>query len=207
MSRSNQQWITELGQPGFSQEHALADLRSELLRRLKWGLASYARADDAFLEDSVQDALVKILSRLGQFEGRSKFLTWASTVAIRIALSELRRRKWKVVSLDQILESAGSIKELAKTDPAVTTMDSDGIDDVFEVMHRLISNSLTERQRTALVAELKGMPQDEIARHLGSNRNAIYKLTHDARKKLKKGLEEAGIFGHEVLNSAAQRDR
>ena len=47
------------------------------------------------------------------------------------------------------------------------------------------------------------MPQDEIARHLGSNRNAIYKLTHDARKNLKKGLEAAGYTAEDVLATFA----
>ncbi len=59
-------------------------------------------------------------------------------------------------------------------------------------MYELIRQELTERQRNALYAELKGVPQDEIARHLGCKRNAIYKLTHDARKRLKRGLEAAG---------------
>jgi RNA polymerase sigma-70 factor (ECF subfamily) len=48
------------------------------------------------------------------------------------------------------------------------------------------------------------MPQDEIARHLGSNRNAVYKLTHDARKRLKQGLEMAG-FGTEEIRAAFAR--
>ena len=43
-------------------------------------------------------------------------------------------------------------------------------------MHEGIRNGLTTKQRGALLAELQGMPQDEIARHLGSNRNALYKL-------------------------------
>jgi hypothetical protein len=44
----------------------------------------------------------------------------------------------------------------------------------------------------------KGMPQDEIARYLGSNRNALYKLTHDARKRLRQGLEAAGFTAEDV---------
>jgi RNA polymerase sigma-70 factor (ECF subfamily) len=68
-------------------------------------------------------------------------------------------------------------------------------------MHRVIQNELTEKQKTALLAELKGMPQEEIVRHLGSNRNAVYKLTHDARKRLKQGLEAAG-YGADDINSA-----
>ena len=45
------------------------------------------------------------------------------------------------------------------------------------------------------------MPQGEIADQLGSNRNAIYKLTHDARKKLKKSLEEAGYTAEDVATT------
>jgi DNA-directed RNA polymerase specialized sigma24 family protein len=42
------------------------------------------------------------------------------------------------------------------------------------------------------------MPQDEIARHLGSNRNAVSKLTHDARKRLKRDLERAGFRAEDI---------
>ena len=66
-----------------------------------------AGVGDGLLEDVVQDALVRILERLPQFEGRSRFLTWAMSVAIRVAMSELRRRKWKDVSLDQVVEGGG----------------------------------------------------------------------------------------------------
>jgi RNA polymerase sigma factor (sigma-70 family) len=44
--------------------------------------------DDA--QDACQEILVRIVTRLGTFEGRSKFTTWASTVAVR---SLLRTRK------------------------------------------------------------------------------------------------------------------
>jgi RNA polymerase sigma-70 factor, ECF subfamily len=65
-------------------------------------------------------------------------------------------------------------------------------------MHKIIRTGLTEKQRSALLAELRGMSQDEIARHLGSNRNAIYKLTHDARRRLKRGLESAGFTAEDI---------
>ena len=51
---------------------------------------------------------------------------------------------------------------------------------------------LTDNRREALLAELAGLPLEEIGRRMGRNRNAIYKLTHDARKRLKQGLEAAG---------------
>jgi RNA polymerase sigma-70 factor (ECF subfamily) len=65
-------------------------------------------------------------------------------------------------------------------------------------MHRVIETDLTDRQRQALVAELRGMPQAEIALQMGLTRNALYKLTHDARQNLKRGLEAVGIGADEV---------
>jgi RNA polymerase sigma-70 factor (ECF subfamily) len=40
---------------------------------------------------------------------------------------------------------------------------------------------------------LEEIPLDEVVRHLGSNRNAVYKLVHDARLKLRRHLERCGF--------------
>ena len=70
---------------------------------------------------------------------------------------------------------------------------------LIEMVYEIIREQLTQKQRDALLAELKGMPQEEIGRRMGSNRNAIYKLTHDARKRLKAGLEAAGYTADDVV--------
>jgi RNA polymerase sigma-70 factor (ECF subfamily) len=45
-----------------------------------------------------------------------------------------------------------------------------------------------------------GMPMDEVARKLGTNRNALYKLIHDARQRLQQRIVEiAGISAQEVM--------
>lgn len=197
MDRTNEAWLTHLRAEGPRQQAALGDLRNALLRGLRKALSTYSRANDAFLEDAVQDSLLRILERLAQFEGRSRFLTWATTIAIRTAMTELRRHRWKDVSLDDVVEPAhrGSLKiSNGSSEPALRSERRALVGKMYEV----IEQDLTERQRTALLAELKGMPQEEIARHLGSNRNAIYKLTHDARKRLKRGLEAAGYRADHV---------
>ena len=40
---------------------------------------------------------------------------------------------------------------------------------------------------------------DEVVRHWGSNRNAVYKLVHDARRKLKAHLEGRGFDVKEIF--------
>jgi RNA polymerase sigma-70 factor, ECF subfamily len=203
MERDNETWLVHLNSTGPDQQAALAELRDALLRGLRRALSHRAHVDDAFLEDVVQDSLVRILERLPQFEGRSRFSTWAMSITIRVAMSELRRRRWKDVSLDKVIAGADPA-------PGQALDDNRGPDARWEreailgAMHKVIRNGLTEKQRAALLAELRGMPQDEIARHLGSNRNAVYKLTHDARKRLKRGLELAG-FGAEDFREAFGR--
>ena len=53
--------------------------------------------------------------------------------------------------------------------------------------------TLTERQREVFVAiALNDVSIDVLALELGSNRNAIYKNLFDARRKLRRGLVDAG---------------
>lgn len=197
--RTNETWLADLRSHGAGQQAALVELRQALLRGLSKALSGSDRVDEAFLEDVVQDALILILDRLAQFEGRSRFVTWATAIAIRKALGELRRRRWKDVSLDEVTAETGWAAEEGSGQPEQDSRWQHR--SLVSKMYEVIGRDLTERQRAALLAELKGMPQEEIARHLGSNRNAIYKLTHDARKRLKQGLEAAG-YGPEDVQSA-----
>lgn len=203
MARDNETWLEHLKLGGPEQQAALSDLRNALMRGLRGALSGRGRVDDSFLEDAVQDSLVRILDRLQQFEGRSHFLTWATSIAIRVAMSELRRRQWRDVSLDEVVAGSGLTPERAVDDdptPDIQWERKAIVGKVFDV----IRNELTEKQRAVLLAELKGMPQDEIARHIGSNRNAVYKLTHDARSRLKRRLEEAGYEAADVLSAFAK---
>jgi RNA polymerase sigma-70 factor (ECF subfamily) len=200
MSLDNEPLYVALLHGDDQRDSALSELRVVLVRNLRKALSNYARADDPFLEDAVQDSLLRILERLDQFEGRSRFVTWATTIAIRVAMSDLRRFRWRDVSLDQVVDDTGPLSRFA-------TDDGSGPDNqierntILEKMQEVIDTQLTEKQRTALQAEMKGMPQEEIARQLGSNRNAVYKLTHDARKKLKQGLEATG-YGADDIRAA-----
>ena len=70
-------------------------------------------------------------------------------------------------------------------------------------LKELIDSELTEKQWTALTAELGGMPLPQLAEKLGSNTNSIYKLLHDARKKLRRGLEASGFTVEDVREAWA----
>ena len=61
---------------------------------------------------------------------------------------------------------------------------------ILDVIVEIINQELTERQRFALVnVHFQGMSVVEVARRLDTTPNNVYKLVHDARKKLKRGLQ------------------
>ncbi len=201
--RQDDDWISDLRSGDAARrDDALKDLRDMLFRGLSRSFSPGGRVDDAFLEDAVQEASMKILEKVGEFEGRSKFRTWAVTIAVRTAVSAMRRREWQNVSLEGITTNAGLDPRLAVGSTEIV----DQANNRFVMLTRLkelIDTELTERQRTALAAELGGMPLPQVADKLGSNTNAIYKLLHDARKKLRRGLEASGFTIDDVREAWA----
>lgn len=200
--RSNRQWVDDLEDGGPARERALADLRATLVRGLARVLRDQRHPGGgnaaALTEDFVQEALLRILERLDTYEGRSAFTTWAMKVAIRVALTELRRKRWRDVSLDAATE-LGRMSLRPKSrhpEPGAEAARSDTV----AWITRLIGEALTEKQQTAMQATaFGGVPMEEVARRLGTNRNAVYKLLHDARKRLKRRLEEEGVTADEIL--------
>ena len=64
---------------------------------------------------------------------------------------------------------------------------------------RFIDEELTDRQRTALLAALGDMPLEAVADRMVTNRNALYKLLHDARKRLKRRMVAENLSPQAVL--------
>lgn len=200
--RTNEEWLEQLDDP--VDEEALEDLRAILLRGLRASLSNRIDTDlEAITEDFVQDALLKILKSLHTFRGESRFTTWAQKIAIHVAYTELRRRRWRDISLREIVETpeGDEYTTAILTDPSSTPEREASQNDMLELVYNLIESDLTERQRTAMVAILQGgMPIDEVARKMDTNRNALYKLIHDARKRLQQSLfERTGLSAQEVL--------
>ena len=197
--RTNEQWLVALRGP--EQDEAIADLRVVLVRGLKAALGGRTGVSGA-AEDFAQDALMKILDNLDSFRGESRFTTWAQKIAVRVAYTELRRKEWRNVSLQEVTDryDAGGSERREMSDPAPAPDEAAARQVMFDTVRRLIDEELTERQRDALVAVmLSGMPLEEAARRMDTNRNALYKLLHDARKRLRKCLISEGHSPQDVL--------
>ena len=201
IKRTSQEWLDELR--GSEQGGALNDLRALLVRGLRYALSSRSNVTEADLEDFSQDALLKILAGLDSFRGESRFTTWAHKIAVNTAFSELRRRRWRDVSLQDLIaqhEDEGDFTPAILTDLSPSPEQRTTQQMMLETVQRIIMEELTDRQRTAMMAVMQGgMPLAEVARRMGSNRNALYKLLHDARRRLKKRVMALGMSPQDML--------
>jgi RNA polymerase sigma-70 factor, ECF subfamily len=195
--RTNEQWLTDLRGP--NPDEALADLYDLLVRGLRVSLGSYGGGVDANAGDFAQEALIKILGNLDSFRGESRFTTWALKIAMNVALTELKRKRWRDVSLQELFARRKAANR-EPTDPQLSPEQLALQNTVLQELRRMVDEELTDRQREAVVAVLlEGMPISEVARRMGTNQNALYKLLHDARRKLKRQMEAAGLSPQEVL--------
>jgi RNA polymerase sigma-70 factor, ECF subfamily len=195
--RDNETWVRELGATGRPEAKvARAELRALLVEGLTRALSPRGVARD-LCEDFAQEALLRVHDRLTDFRGDCRFTTWALTIATRLAFDELRHKRWKDVPLEPSDGTASPLelepREEANQERALARRR------VLKLLARVIESELTDRQRAVLSAELSGMPHAEIAIRLGTNRNALYKLSHDARKRVKAGLLEAGLSSGDML--------
>jgi RNA polymerase sigma-70 factor (ECF subfamily) len=195
--RSNDQWLAALRGP--RKNEVLADLRVVLVQGLKAALPRGTGVESS-VEDFAQEALIKILDNLDSFRGESRFIVWAQKICVRAAFAEMRRSRWRDVSLDEAIvrrgESEGTSIDSPDNPERAATRAT-----IMVQLRRFIDEELTERQRTALLAALGGMPLEAVADRMGTNRNALYKLLHDARKRLKKRMEAEMLSPHEVLSA------
>jgi RNA polymerase sigma-70 factor (ECF subfamily) len=174
---------------GAEQADAITDLRAYVLRaamhalrRSRGNLGRLASTEvNQLAEDCAQDALLAILQHLDEFRGESRFTTWVYSFAIDNP------------HLDEWTAGEGR----APADPHRRTLQRE----TLAVIRETVDHHLSDRQQQALKAIFfEGVPLDEIARHWGSNRNAVYKLLHDARRKLKAHLEGRGFGVKETLD-------
>jgi len=204
-SRTNEEWLSDLRANGEIRNAALEDLRMVIQKGLPYALSRWLSPDlpqfTSLVEEVTQETLLRVLDQLDTFEGRSQFTTWVHKIAVRIALTELRRKRWRDSSLDELTENEdvppppGLLADVHAGPETVAERE-----DMLARVRRIIEEELTERQRQALLLlGVQDMPMEDAARKLKTNRNALYKLLHDARLRLKNRLSMEDINPHEVL--------
>ena len=191
-------WLGRLGAGGGERQGAERELHARLVRI---ALAEVRRRPastpvtgpelDDVAHQAADDAMLAILAKLGDFRGESRFTTWAYRFVILEVSSKLGRHYWR--NPPAVLD-AGQWERLPdrlEIDPA-RHVESAGI---LAEVRRVTDEELTEHQRRVFVAiVVDGVPLDALAARIGLERNAIYKVIFDARRKIRRALVANGYL-------------
>jgi len=191
---------------GPRREDALGRLHALLLRAARFEVARrrpalpHVRGDelDDIAIEAADDAMMSVLRRLDDFEGKSRFTTWVYKSALLEAAVKLRKRAWqgREVPLEPESWALFSSTGLEPEESAEQA-------ELLGTLQQAIDDVLTDHQRRVLVAiALNGVPIDVLADRLGTTRNALYKTLHDARRKLRLHLDEHGLSVETWLEEA-----
>ena len=207
LDAESREWLRGLRAEGAARDDAIARLHALLLGAARFEVSRrratqpHLRGDD--LDDlavqAADDALMSVLRRLDDFRGASRFTTWAYKFALLEAAVKLRKRAWQGKELPLEADAWGAFQSSA-LEPAVEAEQSE----LMTTLRRAIEDVLTAHQRRVLVAlAIDGVPIDVLAERLGTTRGALYKTLHDARRKLRKHLEESGLAPDSLLEEAS----
>ena len=189
-------WVDDLR---TSSEEAVERLHALLLRAARFEVRRRASTAphlssgelEELAQEAAADAALSVLRRLDDFRGESRFTTWAYKFALLEAASKVRRRAWRHREVVLGPEAWARVEHLAPGPDASAEHAA-----FVEAVRDGIRDALTPRQQLVLVAlTVDGVPIDVLAERLDSNRNALYKTLHDARRRLREHLTAQGHLG------------
>ncbi len=182
-------WVEGLQSTGARHDRCVAELyallrrvaRHEVSRRAGSLQLSGPEADDV-AEQAADDALMAIKAKLDGFRGESRFTTWAYRFVVFEVSTKLGRHFWRrrPVPLDR--EDWERLPDVSTVLPEQAAERHE----LWAALRRAVAEDLTDLQRRVFVAiAVNEVQMDAFARELGSNRNAVYKVLFDARRKLR----------------------
>ena len=189
-------WLRRLGSEGGERQAAERELHATLVRIALAEVRRRAASTpvtgpelDDVAHQAADDAMLADLAKLRDFRGESRFTTWAYRFVILEVSSKLGRHYWRnpPITLD-----AGQWERLPDRlgiDPARHAEAAA----VLAEVRRVVEDELTAHQRRIFVAiVVDGIPLEALATRLNLQRNTIYKVIFDARRKIRRALVAKG---------------
>jgi RNA polymerase sigma-70 factor (ECF subfamily) len=171
-----------------------------IMRRYNQRLYRVTRSilgNDAEAEDVTQDAYVRSYMHLDQFDGRAKFSTWLTKIAVHEAIARLRKQE-RVVEIDAEFGSMEGRMNLESKGPSPEQ-------EVLTNTIRIVLESAVERlpqsyRSVFMMREIEQMSTAETAESLDISEESVKVRLHRARALLRKdiyvqtGAATAGAF-------------
>jgi RNA polymerase sigma-70 factor (ECF subfamily) len=181
--------LVEAAQSGDVQAYGVL---VERYQRRIYRLAAHMLKNAADADDVTQETFVRAYKALERFDGRSEPFTWIYRIAINLSLNILRSRRVRRHSTtddDPRLEAQLVEQRSGYADPASDSADRE----IFATLSAAM-DTLSETLRTTLVLVcVDGQSHADAARILGCPEGTVAWRIHEARRKLRDKLLEAGL--------------
>lgn len=168
---------------------AFEELQHRYSHRLfKRILAITRNHEDA--EDALQETFIRAYVGLRSFEGRSKFSTWLTSIAVNSALMTIRKRRNKPeMPLDERMNEEGEVHQCDLRDPSLNPEQFCEYKQRFSTALQGVRR-LEPKMRSVLdiwISQKYSMK--EVANDLGISTACVKARLHRARKCLRRSLE------------------
>lgn len=134
------------------------------------------------VEDLAQETFLKVFRALPGFDrnGPARLSTWILTIASRLAIDELRRRRPELAALDATTEPAGTSAADSDTERRA----------LADLLRRAIDDLSPEFRAAFLLREYHELEYAEIADNLKIDLGTVKSRLSRARAALRRALEE-----------------
>ena len=140
-------------------------------------------------EDLTQEVFLRVYKSGSSYKPQSKFQTWVFTIARNLSLNELRRNKYKTVSLDATFSSDDGELKWQVEDPNSASPDDEVLRREKAAAVKAAIDGLPENQRVAvLLRRYEQFSYEEIAQTMNVSSKAVKSLLSRARESLKNKL-------------------
>ena len=164
-------------------------------RLFRVALSILGNDDEA--EDVTQDAYVRSYMHLDQFEGRAKFSTWLTKIAVHEALARLRARQ-RIVEIDA---TSGAGEDRMVLESKSPSPEQEVMTHTIKIVLESAIEKLPETYRSVfMMREVEGMSTAETAECLDLSEESVKVRLHRARSMLRKhiyaetGAAKVGAF-------------
>jgi RNA polymerase sigma-70 factor (ECF subfamily) len=166
-------------------ETALFEVIMRRYNRRLYRISLSILGNDSEAEDVTQDAYVRSYLHLDQFDGRAKFSTWLTRIAVHEALARARKRK-RIVEIDAAPESTEVRMKLESQAPSP---EQEVLTHTMRIVLERAVDRLPETYRSVfMLREIEGMTTAETAECLDLSEEAVKVRLHRARSLLRKEI-------------------
>jgi len=159
-------------------------------------------------EDAVQECFLNAFIHLRSFDGRSRFSTWLTRIAVNAALMKIRKNhRSREISLDEQIETNELQPERRRTNSSLNPEESFAQSERKTIVRSAVAELRPRIRKVLELHQLQEFSMRETAEVLGVSVTAVKARLFHARAKLRRASQLQFVVPSSWTNSEAGSQR